>query len=107
VRPAPHAETLRPNELMEFQEHAADIMTIQMNNAVQKLNGGSQIRRTLHAKRHACVVGDFQVIAAPAELATGPVFAQPKTFPAWVRFSNGTLTMGRTRALRSRASRSS
>jgi len=94
VRPALYAETLRPNELMEFQEHAADIMTIQMKNAVQKLNGDSQIRRTFHAKRHACVVGDFQVIAAPAELAVGPVFAQPKTFPAWVRFSNGTLTMG-------------
>ncbi len=61
---------------------------------MQRLNGDSQIRRTFHAKRHACVVGDFQVMAAPAELATGPVFAQPRTFPAWVRFSNGTLTMG-------------
>jgi hypothetical protein len=93
-RPALYAETLRPNELQEFQEHAFDIMAIQMRNAVQKKNGDEQVRRTFHAKRHACVVGDFQVLAAPADLATGPVFAQPKTFPAWVRFSNGTLVMG-------------
>ena len=94
VKPALYAETSRRNELQEFQEHAFDIMGIQMRNAIQLKNGDDQIRRTFHAKRHACVAGNFQVVSAPADLAVGPVFAQPTTFPAYVRFSNGTLVMG-------------
>lgn len=94
VRPALYAETLRRNETAEFEEHAFDIMGIQMRNAVLKKNGDDTVRRTFHAKKHACVAGTFQVMAAPADLATGPVFGAPKAIPAWVRFSNGTLTMG-------------
>lgn len=95
VRPALYAETLRPNERQEFEEHALDIMGIQMRNAVLKKNGDDKVRRTFHAKKHACVAGSFEVLAgAPADLAAGPVFGTPRTIPTWVRFSNGTLTIG-------------
>ena len=93
VRPALAAETARPNELLEFQEQAADIMGIQMRTALKRLNGDDQLRRAFHAKKHVCAAGTFQTFAAPADLAVGPVFAAPHTFSAFVRMSNGTLSM--------------
>lgn len=94
VKPALYAETVRRNEQVDFQEHAVDIMGIQMRNAVMKKNGDDKVRRTFHAKKHACVAGNFEVLSAPADLAKGPVFGTPRTIPTWVRFSNGTLTIG-------------
>ena len=87
------AETLRANETSDFAEHASDIMMLQLKAAVERLNGDDKIRRAFHAKRHACLVGDFEVFDGPADLALGPVFSTPQTFQAWVRMSNGTLTM--------------
>lgn len=94
VKPALDVETRRPNEEAEFQEHAFDIMGIQMRNALFKRNGDEQIRRTFHAKYHACVGGRFEVLGGIGDLAVGPVFGQPTTFDAFVRFSNGTLSIG-------------
>lgn len=94
VKPALYAETLRANETAEFESHAIDIMGIQMRNAVMRRNGDDQIRRTFHAKHHACVAGRFEVLGGIGDLAVGPVFGQPQTFDAFVRFSNGTLTIG-------------
>jgi hypothetical protein len=94
VRPALFAETLRKNEEIEFQDQAADIMGIQMRAAVQRLNGDDKVRRAFHAKKHACVVGQFEVVGGLGEFAQGPLFGNAHTAPAWVRMSNGTLTMG-------------
>jgi hypothetical protein len=45
--------------------------------------------RDAHAKAHGCVKADFSVKAdIPAELRRG-VFAAPRSFTAWIRFSNG------------------
>jgi hypothetical protein len=45
--------------------------------------------RDAHAKAHGCVKADFKVKAdIPAELRRG-VFAAPRSFTAWIRFSNG------------------
>lgn len=45
--------------------------------------------RDAHAKGHGCVKGTFTVGAdVPPALRQG-VFAQPHTFKAWIRFSNG------------------
>ncbi|HVK84368.1 MAG TPA: hypothetical protein VM513_09685 [Kofleriaceae bacterium] len=94
VRPALYAETSRPNETRDYQEHAQDIMGIQLRTAMKRLNGDDEIRRAFHAKRHVCTTGTFETVAAPADLAVGPVFGNgPKTFPAYVRLSNGTLSM--------------
>jgi hypothetical protein len=47
------------------------------------------VRRGQHPKHHGCVRAEFVVEPGlPADLARG-VFAQPRSFPAWVRFSNG------------------
>jgi catalase len=46
-------------------------------------------RRDAHPKAHGCVQAAFRVLDdLPAPLRAG-VFAKPGTFPAWVRFSNG------------------
>jgi hypothetical protein len=46
-------------------------------------------RRDAHPRAHGCVKAEFQVEAAlPVELAQG-VFVRGTTYPAWVRFSNG------------------
>ncbi len=94
VRPALATETPRPNEAAEFEEHAFDIMGIQMRNAMLRRNGDDRVRRTFHAKHHACVRGRFEVLGGIGDLAVGPVFGQPQTFDAYVWFSNGTLTIG-------------
>jgi hypothetical protein len=45
--------------------------------------------RDAHAKAHGCVKADFSVKAdIPADLRRG-VFAAPRFFTAWIRFSNG------------------
>jgi hypothetical protein len=45
--------------------------------------------RDAHAKAHGCVKADFSVNAdIPAELRRG-VLAAPRSFTAWIRFSNG------------------
>jgi hypothetical protein len=45
--------------------------------------------RDAHAKGHGCVEAEFVVKRLlPSKLAKG-VFAEPKTYPAWIRFSNG------------------
>ena len=44
--------------------------------------------RDAHPKMHGCVKAEFSVDGdLPPELAVG-VFAEPRSFPAWVRFSN-------------------
>jgi len=55
--------------------------------------GNGRILRDAHPKMHGCVKAEFSVDGdLPAELAVG-VFATPRTFPAWVRFSNQTGTV--------------
>jgi hypothetical protein len=45
--------------------------------------------RIIHHKEHGCVKAEFKVLEnLPTNLRVG-VFAQVKTFPAWVRVSNG------------------
>ena len=50
---------------------------------------GGVARRDAHPKHHAIVRAEFRVATnLPAELRHG-VFAEPRTFPAWIRLSNG------------------
>ena len=50
---------------------------------------GTLARRDAHPKHHGCVRAEFRIDAdVPAKLRHG-VFAEPRTFPAWIRFSNG------------------
>jgi hypothetical protein len=49
-------------------------------------------RRDAHAKAHGCVQAEFRVLAdIPTELRVG-IFAVPRAYQAWIRFSNGSGT---------------
>jgi len=50
---------------------------------------GTLARRDAHPKHHGCVRAEFRVAdEVPADLRHG-IFAQPRSYPAWIRFSNG------------------
>ena len=53
--------------------------------------------RGFHAKIHAGLIAEFQVLADLPEHARYGVFAVPRTFPALVRFSNGDSHINRDR----------
>ena len=46
------------------------------------------LRRDAHAKMHGCVQAELEVSADVPESLRHGIFARPRTFPAWVRFSN-------------------
>jgi hypothetical protein len=50
---------------------------------------GRPVRRGQHPKHHGCVRAQFSVEPnLPDDLKVG-IFRQPRTYPAWIRFSNG------------------
>ena len=54
---------------------------------------GTLARRDAHPKHHGCVRAEFRVDGeVPADLRHG-LFAQPRAYPAWIRFSNGSPTV--------------
>jgi hypothetical protein len=67
-----------------FKDFARDIVAYQKKDADK--NG---LLRGFHAKIHAGLMAEFQVLADLPEQARYGVFAEPRTFPAVVRFSNG------------------
>src|SRR5205085_3675867 len=70
-------EIVAPDEEARFERYAAEL------RARQKLPS-----RALHAKQHVGVEGRLEVGELPAPLRVA-VFAQPRTWPVYVRFSNG------------------
>jgi prostaglandin-endoperoxide synthase 2 len=73
-------------------DEAASIEAVQQAIAQQvaeQAQADQVARRDAHAKAHATVQATFQVPAdLPASLRVG-VFAEPRVFPALIRFSNG------------------
>jgi hypothetical protein len=70
-------EIISPDEEARFERYAAEL------RAMQKVP-----RRALHAKQHLGAEGRLEVAALPAQLRVA-VFAEPKTWPVYLRFSNG------------------
>jgi catalase len=71
----------------------ADIATI-VKTVEGAVNGAYAIgvrpaMRDAHAKGHGCVRGDFTVKPNLSKPLRVGVFAQPKSYSAWIRFSNG------------------
>src|SRR6185369_17292495 len=60
----------------------------QVQNELLAKNGGT-IQRGFHAKAHACVKGTFEVLPELPQTVARGLFAQPKTYDAWIRLSNG------------------
>lgn len=77
-----HDEVIPPGE-------ADDIAAITRISLAILDTSRCPVRRGQHPKQHGCVRGDFIVDAdIPEELRHG-VFRTARSFPAWVRFSNG------------------
>jgi hypothetical protein len=72
-------ETIPPDEAARFERYATEL------RALQRLPS-----RALHAKAHLGAEGTLEVGELPAHLRVA-VFAQPKSWPVYVRFSNGSM----------------
>lgn len=69
------------------QEHI-DSLTRALRDKMERDYANDRTLRDAHPKMHGCVKGEFTIDGGlPPELAVG-IFAEPRTFPAWVRFSN-------------------
>ncbi|GAB5417081.1 MAG: catalase family protein [Crocinitomicaceae bacterium] len=63
-------------------------MIEEMEAQVDRLYDDKQMKRQVHAKMHGCVKAKFTVAPdLPEDLKVG-VFSEPKSFHAWIRFSN-------------------
>lgn len=78
-------ERLAPNEAENTRLIEQHILA-----ALKKDYVSGPMRRDVHAKHHGCVKAQFQVNnqALAPDLRVG-VFAENKSFPAWIRYSNG------------------
>jgi hypothetical protein len=79
-------EIIEPDEQALFECFAREIEQQQQKVAQQT---GGPLRRGFHAKLHAGLIAEFQVLADLPPHARFGVFAEPRVFPAVVRFSNG------------------
>jgi catalase len=85
--PLPYTDTIEQPPADEG-ESIARIMVILREMLQQQLKRSGLARRDVHVKSHGSAAGEFEVLAdLPAELAQG-LFAEPRTYPAFVRFSN-------------------
>ncbi|MCC6625223.1 MAG: hypothetical protein IT385_28505 [Deltaproteobacteria bacterium] len=76
-------ETIDPTEGPRFEGYATEIRAMQKKRAQ-----GRPALRALHTKAHVGAVGELVVGPVPDALRAG-VFTEPKTWSAYVRFSNG------------------
>ena len=79
-------EVVEPDEHALFEGFAREIEAKQKEVAQQT---GGPLRRGFHAKLHAGLIAEFQVLADLPAYARFGVFSEPRVFPAAVRFSNG------------------
>jgi hypothetical protein len=79
-------EIVKPDEDELFNGFTRVIAAQQ--EEVMKQTGGP-LRRGFHAKLHAGLRAEFQVLADLPAYARCGVFSEPRVFPALVRFSNG------------------
>jgi len=76
-------EDIPPGEAIYIEDLAA-----RLKAKIIKDNPTGIMRRDAHPKMHGVVKAEFIVEPnLPEELRVG-VFAEPKTYPAWIRFSN-------------------
>ena len=79
-------EVVEPEEQALFEDFAREIGA-QQKEIAQQTRG--PLRRGFHAKLHAGLMAEFQVLADLPAYARFGVFSEPRVFPALVRFSNG------------------
>lgn len=82
----PTAEKIDPTELDLLPSILASGR--RLVDEVQKQSGPTY-RRDAHAKAHGCVTAEFTVRDDLPETLRTRVFVPGRTYPAWIRFSNG------------------
>jgi hypothetical protein len=80
------AEIINEGEAEKLEKYAEAIHAIQMKNTTKG--------RALHYKGLLGVKAEFTVLDTVPDYAKVGIFAQPKTYQAYVRFSNGGATSG-------------
>lgn len=84
----PGAEFVFPGEENTTQE----TLSLLLSSLKEKYPKGSEAKRDAHPFAHGCVKGMFSVSSeVPEEFKYG-IFNSPKTYPVWIRFSNGSIT---------------
>jgi hypothetical protein len=89
--PAPEIDAELGESLAPDEEENARAIAAAMRRNIEKAYppGQRPARRDAHPKAHGCVRATFRVEEAlPPQLAQG-VFVPGKSYPAWIRFSNG------------------
>lgn len=77
-------ETVAPDETERFERYASELRALQKKNA-----RGGPPSRALHAKGHVGAQGELIVSPGLPEPLRVAVFAEPRSWPVYVRFSNG------------------
>jgi hypothetical protein len=77
-------ETIPPGEAEKLEGFAQMLAAVQRARA----DKSGKTKRALHAKQHAGLRGEIEVLEVPEHLRVA-VFASPKKYACWVRFSNG------------------
>ncbi|MBP6355551.1 MAG: hypothetical protein KA318_07620, partial [Nitrosomonas sp.] len=76
-------EPVPANEAMAIQQ-IARIVEENIRNAAKH----GPAHRDVHFKAHGCVKAEFHVLPLPDAMQIG-IFAKARTYPAWIRYSNG------------------
>lgn len=77
-------ENITPDEAARFEGYAAALRELQKKRA-----RGGALARALHAKAHVGVTGELEVLGNVPEALRVAVFAEPRKWPVYARFSNG------------------
>lgn len=77
-------EEVPPNEDAATQQI---VRMIEENVRGEAKNGLA--RRDAHVKAHGCVQAKFRVLQKLPKEVLGGIFGEPRTYPAWIRYSNG------------------
>ncbi len=78
-------ENVPADESERFERYATELRAMQRNRA----KGGNR-SRALHAKGHVGATGELVISEGLPDALRVAVFAEPKRWPVYVRFSNGT-----------------
>lgn len=74
-----------PNE----EDIAKRTLELTLNSIKENAKSGGKVLRDAHPKHHGCVSGSFTIDNnVPGTMKYG-IFTKPKTYPIWIRFSNG------------------
>ena len=82
--PGPQGEVIEPYE----DRYTAAIIASAVDSIVGAQKPGEVHHRDVHAKAHGCVKAEVETVDVEPRLRFG-LFAEKKTYKAWIRFSSG------------------